>query len=175
MKTYGEQRESYKTFQEKVMNNYPQLETPLFNIFMRAHISDYRNLESAVRNMGDTLNRMGLLPLWDEFKFNANYISKMSDIAEQDGTSEYTDYRTQKTTESGSYVRMTITTTINNKTSESIDLAFRHKSDFRMLAYTATKLFLAVLENLSYSENRIAFMQAKITTEMLADLIKCMK
>lgn len=168
-------QESEAQVQKRIANNYPSVESVFYTIFKGAHINDVRKVESAVRALGNHLNSIGILPLWDDVNVNLNYKS-IEVKPQQDELMKfsYVDHRTNRALKSGAYIVMTVTTPINGKESEGIEFAFNMKNDFRQLAYVATKLFLYALGNFLYNENKIAFIEFKIEKQ-LGELTKLLK
>lgn len=168
-------QESEAQVQKRIANNYPSSKSKFYTIFKGAHIDDVRNVESAVRALGNHLNSIGILPLWDDV--NVNISRKSIEVKPQvDELMKYSyvDYHNNRALKSGAYIVMNVTTPINGKESKSIEFPFNMKNDFRQLAYVATKLFLYALGNFLYNENKIAFIEFKIEKQ-LAELTKLLK
>lgn len=168
-------QESEAQVQKRIANNYPSVKSVFYTIFKGAHINDVRKVESAVSALGIALYNRGVLPLWDDVNVNINYKSiEVKPQVDELMKYSYVDYHNNRALKSGAYIVMTVTTPINNKTSESIEFAFNMKNDFRQLAYVATKMFLFSLGNFAYSDNKIAFIEFKIEKQ-LAELTKLLK
>ena len=175
MNEKANKQESQAQVNKRIANNYPSIKSVFYTIFMSAHINDVREVESAVRALGNHLNSIGILPLWDDVNVNIN--SKTIELRPQEDELmrfSYVDYQTGRALKSGSYIVMNVTTPINGKESESVEFAFNMKNDFRQLAYVATKMFLFSLGNFAYNENKVAFIELKIENQ-LADLTKLLK
>ena len=175
MNEKANKQESQAQVNKRIANNYPSVKSVFYTIFMNAHINDVRHVESAVRALGNHLNSIGILPLWDDVNVNINRKS-IEVKPQQDELMKfsYVDYRTNRALKSGAYIVMNVTTPINGKESESIEFAFNMKNDFRQLAYVATKLFLYALENFAYNENKVAFAELKVE-KLVAELTKLLK
>lgn len=175
MNEKANKQESQAQVNKRINANYPSVESKFYAIFKGAHINDVREVESAVRALGNHLNSIGILPLWDDVNVNINY--KTIELRPQEDELmrfSYVDYQTGRALKSGSYIVMNVTTPINGKESESVEFAFNMKNDFRQLAYVATKLFLMTLGNFAYNENKVAFIELKIEKQIdeLTKLVK---
>ena len=168
-------QESQAQVNKRIANNYPKLESVFYSIFLGAEINDYRNVESTITKLGECLNNIGVLPLWDSVKVNVNYTTKVLTPKEEERLiSDYVDYRTEKALETGSYIKMSVTTLLNNKESDAVEFAFRVKQDYRYLAYVTAKLFLYALDNFCYCDNRISFIEFKLSNKV-DEIIKMLK
>ena len=174
MRKREEQRESQEQVNLRIANNYPRLDNTFYNVFLGAHINDFSNIEESITTLGEMLYNSGVLQLWDTIKVNVSYYEKQVKGLDESLLYAYTDYRTNKAMESGCYIKLSITTPLNGKESAVVEFPFRYKQDFRYLAYVTAKLFLLALDNFCYNENRIAFIDAKIS-EKVADIINAIK
>ena len=72
MNEKANKQESQAQVNKRIANNYPSIKSVFYTIFMSAHINDVREVESAVRALGNHLNSIGILPLWDDVNVNIN-------------------------------------------------------------------------------------------------------
>ena len=151
-----DRNENNEISMRRIASNYPTMKNNVYRLFLGAKIENVSNVGEMIAKMGETLCEIGLITLWDNTTLNVSNFS-----IDQDGNDEaligaYTDYRTNRASKSGAYFKMSITTSLNNKTSDDVDMHFRFKTDRYMLAYVSAKLFFHVLNNLCYNDTRIA-------------------
>ena len=146
----------------RIARNYPSMANNFYRIFVGAKIADVSNVGTMIAKMGETLHEMGLITLWDSTKVNVSTYTLEQNSEDENLFNAYTDHRTNRANESGTHVKMSVTTPLNNKTTDAVDMHFRFKTDRYMLAYVTAKLFLAVLDNLCYSDMKISMLNIKM-------------